>query len=340
MKNLSSLALRYTDGILQLLDQHRLPAEENWLPCESPESVIGHIRALRVRGAPLIGVSAALSLADYAERGASREQFDRAAEALRAARPTAVNLMICIDRMKVSALESTYSVDAIVKAAESIFDEDVALCRRMGDFGAGLIGDGESVLTHCNTGGLATAGIGTALGVIRRAHEQGKKIHVFVDETRPLLQGGRLTAWELERLGVPYTLICDNMAGSLMREGRIARVIVGADRIAMNGDFANKVGTYGVAALARFHEVPFHVTAPYTTIDPECASGREIPIEQRSADEIRGVSGSFGQVIWSPADARVHNPAFDVSPGELVTSYILDRGIFAPSAIADALNSK
>jgi methylthioribose-1-phosphate isomerase len=278
------------------------------------------ILTLAVRGAPLIGVAAALSLALYAERGATRGKFLEAARLLRESRPTAVNLAAAVDRMiAVAGAESgssTLDVPAIVACAEIIFDEDVRLCEAMAERGAAFIDDGDAILTHCNTGGLATVGIGTALGVIRRAFEQGKRIHVYVDETRPLLQGARLTAWELGRLGIPYTLICDNMAGALMSEGRVQKIFVGSDRIAANGDAANKIGTYGLAVLAHFHRVPFYVVAPRTTFDASCPSGDAIPIEQRSADEVRAGKSPEGCDVW--------NPAFDVTPRKLITSIVLD----------------
>jgi methylthioribose-1-phosphate isomerase len=241
-----------------------------------------------------------------------------AAQNLREARPTAVNLMNAVDRLADALAQPTAAsrTAALVAEAESIFDEDVALCAAMGQRGADLIQDGDSVLTHCNTGGLATAGIGTALGAVRRAHEQGKRIHVFVDETRPLLQGARLTAWELGKLKIPYTLICDNMAGFLMSQGKINRIFVGADRIAANGDVANKIGTYSVAVLAHHHRVPFYVVAPRTTLDAACPSGKMIPIEQRKPEEVRAGK--------SPADCAVWNPAFDVTPRELITAIVLD----------------
>jgi methylthioribose-1-phosphate isomerase len=217
----------------------------------------------------------------------------------------------------------------LIEDAYRILEAEVAMNQSMAARGAALVQHGESILTHCNTGSLATPGVGTALGVIREAHRQGKNIHVFVDETRPLLQGGRLTAYELKREGIPYTLICDNMAASLMRAGKISRVFVGADRIALNGDFANKIGTYSVAVLARHHNVPFHAVAPVSTVDIDCVDGSHIEIEQRSAPEVRGVSGSFGLIRWAPADSPVHNPAFDVTPSNLVTSIVLDTGVYS-----------
>jgi methylthioribose-1-phosphate isomerase len=221
--------------------------------------------------------------------------------------------MIAIDRLL--ALEP-FTPARVTADAEAIFEEDVALCEALAERGAPLLADGDSILTHCNAGGLVTAGVGTALGVVRRAHEQGKRLHVYVDETRPLLQGARITAWELGKLGIPHTLICDNMAASLMAQGKIQKVVVGADRIAKNGDFANKIGTYGVAVLAHHHKIPFYTVAPRTTFDPSCATGRDIPIEERAPDEVRAGK--------SPPDCRVYNPAFDVTPRELITAVVLD----------------
>lgn len=324
--NLKSLAIQYSQGELLVLDQQKLPGAEEWIDVETPEQMVEVITSLKVRGAPLIGIAAIVSLAQLAERGESEDTIVKAAALLRSSRPTAVNLANYIDRVLLAMQSGEDKQAAVIDTAREIFYEDVALCDAMGEAGAKLIQPGERILTYCNTGSLATAGIGTALGVIKTAHAQGKKIHVYACETRPLLQGGRLTAWELEQNGIPYTLICDNMAASLMREGKIDRVLVGADRIASNGDFANKIGTYSVAVLAYHHSVPFHVVAPYTTIDPLCPNGDAIKIEQRSSQEVRGVSGSFGSVTWSPKNAPVFNPAFDVTPASLVTSYILDRG--------------
>ncbi len=324
--SLESPSIRYEKGDLAILDQQKLPGIEEWVSVESPEHMVEIIRALKVRGAPLIGVSAALSLAQIAEKGASVEEISEKAELLRAARPTAVNLATCIDRVLSAMKASEHPQDAVVEEAESIFLEDVAMCKKMGETGAELIQDGETILTYCNTGALATAGIGTAFAVLKTAHDMGKKIHVYACETRPLLQGGRLTAWELEQNGIPYTIICDNMAASLMNQKKIDRVFLGADRIAINGDFANKIGTYSVAVLANYHAVPFHVVAPYTTIDPSCPNGDAIHIEQRASKEVQGAHGSFGSVIWTPADAPVYNPAFDVTPHDLVTSYVTDQG--------------
>jgi methylthioribose-1-phosphate isomerase len=313
MKELTSLALQSGSAGLRVLDQRLLPHEVRWLECRDPRDMQQLIRELAVRGAPLIGVAAALSLAHYARQGASAAEWQAAAAQLRRARPTAVNLMVAVDRLL--ALEP-FDPEQIVSEAEAIFEHDRAACEALAERGAALLADGDSLLTHCNAGGLVTAGIGTALGVVRRAHEQGKRLHVFVDETRPLLQGARITAWELGQLGIPHTLICDNMAGTLMRQGRVQKVVVGADRIAKNGDVANKIGTYALAVLARHHGVPFYVVAPSTTYDPSCVSGQHIPIEERAADEVRAGK--------SPADCRVYNPAFDVTPRELISAIVLD----------------
>ncbi len=324
--SLNGFAIRYDHGYLSVLNQQKLPLEEEWIHVQSTEQMVEIITSLKVRGAPMIGIAAVLSLAQLAERGESREALEHAAQILKKSRPTAVNLTIYIDRI-LAAMQSSSDIRAtVLEIAQAIYHEDTALCAAIGEAGAALIQEGERILTVCNTGSLATAGIGTALGVIKTAHAQGKKIQVYACETRPLLQGGRLTAWELEQSGIPYTLICDNMAATLMRQGKIDRVLVGADRIASNGDFANKIGTYSVAVLAQYHHIPFHVVAPYTTIDPKCPDGSCIKIEERSADEVRGATGSFGKVYWSPKNAPVYNPAFDITPSSLVTSYILDKG--------------
>lgn len=343
MFDIQSLALRASGQKIYLLDQQQLPAVETWLQINTPGDMISAIKKLQVRGAPLIGVSAALSLAQYALMGATRNELAAATDALYEARPTAVNLMNCMQRMK-NKLQSIQNqnlqqdeVNLIVQEAVAIYREDFELCERIAANGAALISDGDNILTHCNTGSLATAGVGTALGVIDKAFRQGKKIHVYVDETRPLLQGGRLTAWELGKLGIPYTLITDNMAGHLMSLGKIQKAIVGSDRIAANGDFANKIGTYSVAVLCHFHKIPFFVAAPYTTVDLQCATGAQIPIEQRAAEEVLGVSGSFGTITWAPPQAKVYNPSFDVTPAKLVSAWILDKQVLTP---ADVLAGK
>jgi len=322
--SLDGFAIGYKHGQLRVLNQQKLPHETEWIEVHTPEQMIEIITSLKVRGAPMIGIAAAFSLSQLAEKGAAKEEIQTAAAKLKASRPTAVNLSIYIERI-LSAMENASDYkSAVIETAASIYQEDIDLCDRIGVAGADLVQEGEQILTICNTGSLATAGIGTALGVIKVAHSQGKKIHVYVCETRPLLQGGRLTAWELQENGIDYTLICDSMAATLMRQGKIDRVLVGADRIAANGDFANKIGTYSLAVLAHHHKIPFHVVAPYTTLDPKCPNGDAIRIEERAPDEVRG---AVGKIIWSPYNAPVYNPAFDVTPAPLVTSYILDTGI-------------
>lgn len=328
--NTTSLSLK--NNQLCILDQQALPQEKRWLPSNSVEQLVEHIQALRVRGAPLIGLSASLLLALLAERGLPRAALEQALATLRAARPTAVNLMNNLDRMKL-ALAQPQWVPAMVDEALRLVEEDRAQCDRIADYGAALVQPGSRLLTHCNTGGLATAGVGTAIGVLLRAHQQGKVAQVWVDETRPLLQGGRLTAWELGELGIPYRLICDSMAAGLMAQGQVDAVWVGADRIAANGDVANKIGTYSLAVLAHYHGIPFYVAAPYTTHDPLCPNGAAIPIEQRAAQEVTGVAGSFGSCQWAPVDAPVYNPAFDVTPAALISGWILDSGVITPEQV-------
>lgn len=327
MINLRSLALEadIADNkfSIRILDQTLLPHQEKWITIETNEQMIEAIKALRVRGAPLIGVAASLMVAKLAVEKLTLPDLLTQARALFDARPTAVNLMICIDRM-VKQIKENPDNKIIVDLAVQIFNEDVILCEKIASHGAELISDGDQILTHCNTGGLATAGVGTALGVIRKAHAQGKKIHIFIDETRPLLQGGRLTTWELQKLNIPCTLITDNMAAHLMSLKKITKAIVGADRIAVNGDFANKIGTYSVAVNCHYHKIPFFVAAPYTTVDSNCNSGAEIPIEQRNAKEVQG----YGELQWAPKSVHVYNPAFDVTPNELVSAWILDKAVY------------
>lgn len=328
----TSLSLRW-DGRLSLLDQQALPFEERWVPGDDLATLVGHIQALRVRGAPAIGVAAALGLASLARQGWRAAALVEAAAALRRARPTAVNLMWAVDRLRPLLVDGPDLAERVEAEAVAIFDEDVACCEAMARHGRALLQDGDGVLTHCNTGGLATAGVGTALGVVRRAWEAGIRLHVWVDETRPLLQGARLTAWELGRLGIPHTLLTDAMAALVLRDGRVQRVLVGADRVAANGDFANKVGTYGLAVLARAHGVPFHAVAPWSTVDLGCPDGAAIPVESRDPAEVRGFVSAAHTLTWAPAGTPVFNPAFDVTPAALTTSLVTDRGVFAPHAL-------
>lgn len=333
MQTFQTTSLQVRNNQLWILDQQALPQQKNWLPAHSVAQLVEHIHALRVRGAPLIGLSASLLLALLAEQGETREQLAQSLEILRSARPTAVNLMNNLDRMK-QALEQPDRVTSLAEEALRLVQEDKQLCDRIAEAGNSLVKPGSQLLTHCNTGGLATAGVGTALGVIARAHQEGKVRNVWVDETRPLLQGGRLTAWELGELGVPYQLITDSMAASLMAAGNVDAIWVGADRIAANGDVANKIGTYSLAVLAHYHGIPFYVAAPHTTLDRLCPTGAAIPIEQRAASEVTGVSGSFGSVQWAPEEAQVYNPAFDVTPAALISGWVLDTGVIAPAQVA------
>ncbi|NUW61877.1 S-methyl-5-thioribose-1-phosphate isomerase [Cronobacter muytjensii] len=334
MQTLQTTSLRVVDNTLWILDQQALPQQKNWLTADTVDALVGHIDALRVRGAPLIGLSASLLLALLAEKGMTRDALGQALDVLRAARPTAVNLMNNLDRMKQALAQADFAA-ALGAEALRLVQEDRELCERIARAGSALVTPGSRLLTHCNTGGLATAGVGTALGVIARAHEEGNVANVWVDETRPLLQGGRLTAWELGELGVPYQLITDSMAASLMAQGQVDAVWVGADRIAANGDVANKIGTYSLAVLAKYHNVPFYVAAPQTTLDPACPNGAAIPIEQRAAAEVTGVAGSFGAVQWAPENARVYNPAFDVTPASLISGWVLDGGVVTPDEVAN-----
>ncbi len=329
-------------GKVRLLDQSRLPERVEFLDCGSVDEVASAIRELKVRGAPAIGVTAAMGVAlgAGALRAGDYEAFKKSilgmCDQLAATRPTAVNLFWAIERMKrklaeVRDLPIASIQSALFSESQTILDEDIALCKAMGRHGAELISDGQTVLTHCNAGALATAGYGTALGVIRAAWDQGKKIRVIADETRPVLQGARLTAWELMEDKIPVTLITDNMAGVLMRQGKIHLCVVGADRIAANGDVANKIGTYSVAVLARAHGIPFYVAAPYSTIDLATKSGAQIPIEERNPEEVTTIHGSHRV---APQGVHVYNPAFDVTPAEYITGIVTERGVFKPSDLA------
>jgi methylthioribose-1-phosphate isomerase len=325
------------DDIVVMIDQRKLPAQEVYVRCKTALEVARAIKTMVIRGAPAIGVAAAMGIAiGMRQSKATGTQkfaadFHKICELMAATRPTAVNLFWAIERMKRAfgdAVRSGASVDQIKDRldaeAQAIHDEDVASCRAMGAFGADVVPPDARVLTHCNAGALATAGYGTALGVIRGAVAKGKRVVVFADETRPFLQGARLTAWELVRDGIDTTIITDNMSGALMRQGKVDLVVVGADRIAANGDTANKIGTYGVAVLAREHRIPFYVAAPLSTVDLGTPDGGSIPIEERSAREVTHVGG----VQLAPEGAHVWNPAFDVTPHELIAAIITERGIF------------
>jgi methylthioribose-1-phosphate isomerase len=328
--------LTWTPEGVRFIDQTRLPLEESYVLATTCEQVADVIVTMVVRGAPAIGVSAAYGIVLGAQRtqAATVEEFapefEKMCARLAGTRPTAVNLFWAIDRMKslFAKLRASGATLPEVQArflaeAHAMYEEDIAACKTMGAFGGELLPAEGGVLTHCNAGALATCGYGTALGVIRTAVEQGKQIHVYADETRPFLQGARLTAWELMADGIPTTVICDNMAASLMRAGRIQAVVVGADRIAANGDFANKIGTYNVAILAREHGIPFYVAAPWSTIDTATPTGDAIPIEERAAIEVTHHGGKQ----LTPHGVGICNPAFDVTPAKYVTAIITERGV-------------
>jgi methylthioribose-1-phosphate isomerase len=327
------------ENVIVMVDQRKLPGQEIYVRCRTPQEVAKAIRTMVIRGAPAIGVAAAWGIALGVRRSTAKGtrqlavEFQKICDMMAATRPTAVNLFWAIDRMKRVFAEGAQAGESpeelanrLDREAQKIHDEDVASCRAMGAHGAQMLADGARVLTHCNAGALATAGYGSALGVIRAAVESGKKIAVFADETRPFLQGARLTAWELVRDGINTTVITESMAGPLMRAGEIDAVIVGADRIAANGDTANKIGTYTVAVLAHEHKIPFYVAAPLSTIDLDTAEGDTIPIEERDQREV----SHLGSARLTPEGAKIRNPAFDVTPHRYITGIVTERGILRP----------
>ncbi|MGA2798313.1 MAG: S-methyl-5-thioribose-1-phosphate isomerase [Thermoguttaceae bacterium] len=338
MKNLDTLHwVGGLDGHLRLIDQTRLPVEFVEIDCPNVEAVWEAIKTLRIRGAPAIGIAAAYGVIVGLQNVIAADEtpfFDRlrkVAAYLATSRPTAVNLFWALKRMQAKAESlrgnpTTQIAAALLDEARTIHEEDRQMCRAIGRHGAALLQDGQGVLTHCNAGGLATSDYGTALAVFFAAAESGKTLHVYVDETRPLLQGARLTAWELQQRGIDATLICDSMAAQVMREGRVKAVVTGADRIAANGDSANKIGTYGLAVLARAHNIPFYIAAPTSTFDLSISSGAEIPIEQRDPREI---THAFGRQT-APDGIQVYNPAFDVTPAILITAIVCDCGLIQP----------
>jgi len=337
--------IEWTDRAVRILDQTQLPHTVVYRECTDYRMVARAIKELAIRGAPAIGIAAAMGAALGARPIQARDrtdfltQFHRICDEIRTARPTAVNLFWALDRVELAAKNSkAASVDALkdelIALGKLMLDEDISLNKQMGKAGAHLIPDGASILTHCNTGSLATGGYGTALGVIRAAVEAGKKVHVYVDETRPVLQGARLTAWELLQDQIPCTLITDNMAGSLMKRGKVDLCIVGADRITANGDTANKIGTYSVAVLAKAHNLPFYVAAPMSTIDFTLASGELIPIEERDPEEVTSMPTASGRVATAPKGVPVYNPAFDVTPANLIRAIITERGAVPPGELS------
>ena len=320
--------IQWTDAGVMMIDQTSLPRQERYVTCTTYQQVADAIRQMIIRGAPAIGVAAAMGIALGMREAESAGEFEKICETLAATRPTAVNLFWAIDRMRRVYAEMhgrpLEDVRArLIDEARQIRLEDIAINECIGRNGAPLVPDGKTVLTHCNAGALATAGYGTALGVIRAAVASGKRVDVFADETRPFLQGARLTVWELQHDQIPATLITDNMAGHFLHSGRIGCVIVGADRIAANGDVANKIGTYSLAVLAKENNVPFYVAAPISTLDLKLASGDQIPIEQRAAQEVTHVHG----VPIAPEGTQVANPAFDVTPNRYVTAIVTERGV-------------
>jgi methylthioribose-1-phosphate isomerase len=337
--------IEWKDDAVVMIDQRKLPASEVYVTCKTANEVAKAIKTMVIRGAPAIGVAAAMGIAVGMTRSRATgtkqftTEFQKTCELMAGTRPTAVNLFWAIERMKkafAAAAQDGQSVDEIKKRlvaeARAIHDEDVQSCRTMGAHGATLVPSSARILTHCNAGALATAGYGTALGVIRAAAEQGKTIAVLADETRPFLQGARLTAWELVKDGINTTVITDNMAGAMMRQGQVDLVVVGADRIAANGDVANKIGTYTVAVLAKEHGIPFYVAAPLSTVDLNTADGSRIPIEERNEREVTHV----GSNRLTPDGAQIRNPAFDVTPAQYVTAIITERGI-ARAPFAESL---
>lgn len=326
--------ITYREGAVELIDQRRLPEEQVVLRLTNVDGLADAIRTMAIRGAPSIGIAAAygvvLGLSDCEAGNDRRERFREACKLLAGTRPTAVNLAWALGRMKAAFKKKAEAghadlVRALLEEARCIHENEVAANRRIGQLGVRLVPQGATVLTHCNTGALATGGYGTALGIVRAAWDRGTLVKVFVDETRPRLQGARLTAWELAEDGIPHEVIVDGAAASLMARGEVDLVLVGADRIARNGDVANKIGTYSLAVVSRHHQVPFYVAAPISTIDPACPNGGAIPIEERPPDEVRTVRG----VLVMPTDTPVRNPAFDVTPHALVSGIVTERGILA-----------
>ena len=333
--------IEWHDGIVKMIDQRLLPGQFQVNDYTDYGDVATAIQTMVIRGAPAIGAAAGFGMAlaaqqsTAADRASLLRDLETAAEALRASRPTAVNLFWAIERMLRRADDDALTApddvrQALVQEAQDIADQDVEINQRMGQHGAALIQNGDNILHHCNTGALATVDYGTALGVIRTAHEQGKQIHVFVDETRPRLQGARLTAWELQRWGVPYTLIADNAAGHFMRTGQVDIVLVGSDRTAANGDVANKIGTYKLAVVAKENGIPMYAVVPTSTIDLSLPTGDDIPIEERDPDEVTGLQWAKDGRPIAPANARVANPAFDVTPHRYVTGIVTENGIAYP----------
>lgn len=328
MINFTSDSMRYQDGCFEILDQTALPLKESWVTVKTPEDMYNIIKTLKVRGASLIGLSAAAFMVKYAhEENPTQTKFVQVSEYLESARPTAVHLSLMLRDIR-QVYTDTLEAKMVAKRFMEYYTEDLEACLAMASVGAELIKPGAQILTHCNTGSLIGPSIGSAIGVIRHANESGKKVFVYVDETRPLLQGARLTAWEMDKFAIPFTLICDNMAGYLMANNKVDFVITGADRIAANGDTANKIGTYSLAVLANYHKIPFYIAAPHTTFDFNTLTGKDIVVENRDAHEINHIVTGFGnfQIAHDNCNAFI-NPSFDVTPRELITAFITNRGL-------------
>lgn len=345
----SFYTIQFDGETVSMLDQRLLPDQEIYRRFKDHKEVADAITDMIIRGAPAIGIAAAFGIAlgvkniDTKDKDVFRERFDKILDEFAKTRPTAVNLFWAIDRMKRTFYESPCLTlaeikDELIAKAKRIYEEDIKICKEIGRAGKDLIKDGDNILTHCNAGALAASEYGTALSVVRAAFKQGKKIHVFADETRPYLQGARLTSWELNKDGIPVTVICDNMAGYLMSQGKIDFIVVGADRIVANGDTANKIGTYSIAALAKYHKIPFYTAAPLSTIDIKIKNGGDIPIEIRKSDEMTHFNGK--RIV--PEGVPVYNPSFDVTPAELITGIITDKGVLHPpyeKTIAQVMNA-
>jgi len=340
IQQINHVSLKYKTGRpLSILDQTKLPLEQVWVDCSDINIMEEAIKKLKVRGAPMIGLSANFFLSFLSKTTHDLDEVFKASEILKNSRPTAVNLIHYMNEFQKN-LMNTKTLSWIEAWAVDKWENDKMASNRMSTLGVTLLKPGARVLTHCNTGGLAAAGGGTALGVISKAHEIFGNIHVYVDETRPLLQGGRLTTWELSQQKIPFTLICDNMAASLMQQEKVDAVFVGADRIASNGDTANKIGTYSLAVNAKYHGLPFYVVAPSTTVDSSLKTGAEIPVEERSPEEVRGFVHPEKTFSWAAENCEAYNPAFDVTPASLITAWITEAGVLKHEEISNGIFSK
>lgn len=337
IQKIEHLSLKYKSGLPPvIIDQTKLPMKEDWITCSSLSIMEEAIKKLKVRGAPMIGLASNFFLSYLSKTTHDLDEVYKASEVLKSSRPTAVNLIHYMNEFQKN-LKNTKTLGWVEAWAVDKWENDKSASHRMATLGATLLKPGSRVLTHCNTGGLAAAAGGTALGVITKAFEIFNDLHVYVDETRPLLQGGRLTTWELTKNGVPFTLICDNMAASLMQKNKIDAVFVGADRIAANGDTANKIGTYSLAVNAKHHGVPFYIVAPKTTVDPDLKNGEGIPVEERKPEEVRGFVHPEKSFSWAAETCQTYNPAFDVTPAKLITAWITEEGVLEQKDIENGV---